>query len=284
MQKKGKNKWRIDSADIFIGLLPSLFVVAISVFYFIRLNMQLNMLLFFISPFFITYFVLRSARSKTRNRWIDWLSVFQYSILFLIGFYSIIEYMNQQNVEPIINASIILSITAFISTLALCITLYCLLYKYERISLSKRLYEKQIDVAYQIYRNCYQLYQEVKNFIAHSYKLTSVPPQEKAAHTKLQKQYAQLLSVQKNILAKKQAEIEICKFYLSNHLQQKVDQIFQLYQQLFDECPTEPEQIQKYEKAIQLAQKEFENSLHSELGVEFLYREMQEIIQANKEE
>lgn len=282
MQKKEKSKWRIDPFDILIGILPSLFVLAISVFYFIQLKMHLNMLVFFISPIFITYFVVRHIRMRTRYRWIDWLSIIQYSILFLIGFYSIMEYVQQRNFDPIINASIILSITAFILIYVICITLYCLLYKYERITLSKRLYEKQIDVASHIYRDCYQLYQEVKNFTSFSYKLTSLPPQEKSAKERLQKKYTQLLTVQKNILAKKQAEVEVCKFYLSKELQQKVNQIFQLYHQLFHDCPTEPEIIQKYEKAIQFVQKDFENSLHNELGVDFLYKEIQQAIKLNQ--
>lgn len=283
MQNKAKNKWRIDPVDLLIGIIPSLFVVAIATYYFIQLKMQLNMLLFFISPIFITYFVVRSIRTNTSKRWIDWLSIFQYSILFLIGFYSVINYMQKQNVKPIINASIILSLTAFMLLLMICITLYCTLDTYKRIILSKRLYEKQIDAAYQIYRDCYQLFQEVKNFISFSYKLTSLPPQETAAQQKLKKRYAQLLSVQKNILAKKQAEIEVCKFYLPKHLQQKLEQIFQLLHQLYSECPTEPEEIQQYEKVINAVQKEFENSLHRELGFEFLFNETQAIIRANKD-
>lgn len=284
MQKNGKSKWRVDPFDILTGILPSLFVLAISIYYFTRLNMDLNMLVFFISPVFITYFVVRSVRMRTRNRWLDWLSIIQFSILFLIGFHAIMEYVQKQNFQPVINASIILSLTAFILTFVLCIALYCFLYKYERIALSKRLYEKQIDVAYHIYRDCYQLFQEVKNFISFSYKLTSLPPQEKSAKDQLQKKYTQLLSVQKNILAKKQAEVEVCKFYLSKPLQRKVNRIFQLYHQLFQDCPTEPEMIQQYEQAIQYMQKDLENSLHNELGVDFLYKEIQMVIKINKKE
>lgn len=282
MQKTKKSKWKLNLFDIMISLLPSLFILAISTVYFIQLKMHLNMLIFLISPIFITYFVIRNVKFATHYKWIDWISIIQYSILFLIGFYTVLEYFHKQNFTATVNAAIILSLTAFILTFILCIVLYCLLYKYERIVLSKRLYEKQIQISYNIYRECYQLFQEVKNFTSFSYKLTSLPPQEKSAQDKLQKKYAQMLSVQKNILAKKQAEVDVCKFYLSNSLQRKVDQLFKTYHRLLIDCPTAPEEIKQYEDEIQSLHQDFETSLHHELGVDFLYKEIQMAIKLNK--
>lgn len=283
MQKnKKKSKWKVNLIDWLIGLLPTLFILAISIFYFLQLNLNLNMLIFLISPIFITYFVIRRVRYGSHYQWIDWLSIIQYSILFIIGYYTVLEYFYAKKLNPIINAAIILTLTAFILTYVICIVSYSLLYKYERIALSKRLYEKQIEISYQIYRECYQLYQEVRNFTSFSYKLTSLPPQEKTAKEKLQKQYAQMLSAQKNSLAKKQAEVDVCKFYLSKQLQQKVNQLFQLYHQLLTDCPTAPEQIKQYEDAIQYLHLDFEQSLYHELGVDFLYKELQLAIKLNK--
>lgn len=282
MQKIKKNKWKINLFDVLMTLIPSVFILAISTVYFIQLNMHLNILIFLISPIFITYFVVRNARFATQYKWTDWLSIIQYSILFLIGFYTVLEYFQQKKLNPTVNAAVILCLTALILTFVLCIVLYCLLYKYERIVLSKRLYEKQIRVSHDIYRVCYQLLREIKNFMTFSYKLTSLPPQEKSARERLKKKYAQMLSVQKNILAKKQSEVDIYKFYLSKSLQEKLDQLFTMYHQLVTECPTAPEEIRRYELEIHRLHHDFEMSLHRELGVDFLYKEIQLAIKLNK--
>lgn len=280
MQKK-QIKWRFHSTDLLITILPSLFILAITIIYFVQLNLHLDMLVFLISPIFITYFVVRHVRLGSSYNWIDWLSIIQYSILFIIGFYSVCQYFQQLRFHPVVNAAIFLGLTGFILLYITCITLYCLLYKYERIVLSKQLYKKQIDISYEIYRECYQIYQEVKGFITFSYQVSAVQPNDQAGRDKITQQYRQMLIVQKNLLVKKQSQVYMNKFYLSQTLQIKIEALFAMYQRLFAECPTVPEEIKQFEDQITQLHDELEKAFSRELGVHYLYREIQLAIKSS---
>lgn len=275
MPKKTTSRWGLDSTDLLITFLPSIFIVVITVIYFLNLQLNLDMLVFLISPIFITYFVIRNVRLGSQYNWLDWLSIVQYSILFIIGFYSVCNYFQQLHFHPVVNAAIFLGLVSLILVFIMCIAFYCFLYKYERIALSKQLYKKQLYIAHEVYKDCYQAFLEVKSFISFSYKLTAVPPQNNMAKDKLKQQYRQMLTVQKNLLAKKKNQIYTHKFYLSQILQSKIDQLFQSYQQLFVDCPTVPEEIQQFEIKIDRLHQELEQLLTQELGVDFLYKEIQ---------
>lgn len=277
-----KSKWNIDLLDVLLTFLPSLLILVMTIIYFIQLEIHLNVLTFIISPLFIAYFVIRNAKKGTQTPWMDWLSIGQFSILFLIGFYSVCQFIQQFNFSPIVNAAIFLSLTAFILLFIVLIVAYWFIYKVNRVTLSKHLYKKQVQISYDVYKECYQLFQEVKNFISFSYKITSVPPQERAMQDKIKQKYHQLLAVQKNIFAKKQAQVDTCKFYLSRPLQKKIEQLFQLYQQLFTECPTLPEEIKRFEDELYRLQSELEDCFTRELGVDTFHREIQLAIRKTK--